>query len=515
MATPTMTAAPAGTLKPVLPLLSIINMAVGFFGLQIGFALQNANASRIFSSLGAEADTLALFWLAGPVTGLIIQPIVGYMSDRTWGRFGRRRPYFFAGALLASFALIFMPYSAALWIAASSLWILDSALNISMEPFRAFVGDNLNTKQRTLGYALQGFFIGAGGYVGSKLPEWATSLGASNTAEALAVPDSLKVAFIIGAGLLFASVLWTILTSREYTPDQLRAYEAADTSTLAQARQAERPVPSAGSFFASGFAALAVAALAIILVSTGIAERQLMVFVVMVVVLALMFLYNGARLKNGWKTNMVGSLMDDLATMPKLMKRLALVQFCSWFAFFTLWVYLNSAVTSYHFETTDPTSEAFGEGSLAVNNIFAVYSLVAWGFSLLIPVITRAIGLKPTYALSLLVGGLSFISILMFPPSLFWVSAVGIGIVWACVLTLPYAMLADALPADRMGTYMGIFNYFIVIPQLLVGTVMGTVLTKLLGGETVLTLVVGGSVMMLGALLLAFVPYSAPDRDSA
>ncbi len=497
--------------KPNLPILSILNMAVGFFGLQIGFALQNANASRIFSSLGAEASTLALFWLAGPVTGLIIQPIVGYMSDRTWTRFGRRRPYFFAGALLASIALIFMPYSPALWIAASSLWILDSALNISMEPFRAFVGDNLNTKQRTLGYALQGFFIGAGGYVGSKLPEWATKFGASNTADALAVPDSLKVAFLIGAGLLFISVLWTILTSSEYAPETLRAYESADTSELAKARQAERVVPGWQGFviWAVGFFALSLLTLALIL--TDVAERQLIVFTVMVAILGLLLLYNGLRLKGGHAAGMVGGLMDDLATMPLLMKRLALVQFCSWFAFFTLWVYLNSAVTSHHFGTTDPTSEAFGAGSLAVNNIFAVYSLMAWGFSLLIPVITRAIGLKTTYALSLLIGGLSFISIWLFPASLFWVSALGIGIVWACVLTLPYAMLADALPADRMGTYMGIFNYFIVIPQLLVGTVMGTVLSKLLGGETVLTLIVAGAVMMLGAVLLVFVPYKQAE----
>lgn len=499
--------------KPNLPILSILNMAVGFFGLQIGFALQNANASRIFSSLGAEASTLALFWLAGPVTGLIIQPIVGYMSDRTWTRFGRRRPYFFAGALLASIALIFMPYSPALWIAASSLWILDSALNISMEPFRAFVGDNLNTKQRTLGYALQGFFIGAGGYVGSKLPEWATKFGASNTADALAVPDSLKVAFLIGAGLLFISVLWTIVTSSEYAPETLRSYEAADTSELAKARQAERIVPAWQGFakWSVGFFVLSLLTFALIL--TEVAERQLIVFTVMVAILGLLLLYNGLRLKGGHKAGMVGGLMDDLATMPLLMKRLALVQFCSWFAFFTLWVYLNSAVTSHHFGTTDPTSEAFGDGSLAVNNIFAIYSLVAWGFSLLIPIITRAIGLKLTYALSLLIGGAAFISIWLLPASLFWVSALGIGVVWACVLTLPYAMLADALPADRMGTYMGIFNYFIVIPQLLVGTVMGTVLSKLLGGETVLTLIVAGAVMMLGAVLLVFVPYE-DMRDS-
>ncbi|MEP4051096.1 MAG: MFS transporter [Litorimonas sp.] len=505
------TASPRASLKPNLPLLSIFNMAIGFFGLQIGFALQNANGSRIFSSLGAEPDTLALYWLAGPVTGLVIQPIVGYFSDKTWTRFGRRRPYFLLGALLASFALVFMPNSSALWIAASSLWILDSAINISMEPFRAFVGDNLNTKQRTLGYAIQGFFIGAGGYVGSKLPEWATVLGASNTAEGLAVPDSVKLAFLIGAILLFASVLWTVLTSKEYTSEELRNFESADTSTLAIARQADRVVPPARSF---GLAAIGFAALSILtfgLIAVDVAERQLSVFAVMVGILAVLLGYNALRLKAARAPGMIGILMDDLATMPVLMKRLALVQFCSWFAFFTLWVYLQPAVTSFHFATTDTSTQAYGDGSLAVNNIFAVYSLVAWGFSLLIPLITRSIGLKPTYALSLIVGGLSFISIWQLPPNLFWLSAIGIGIVWACVLTLPYAILADALPAERMGTYMGIFNYFIVIPQLIVGTIMGTVLTKILGGESVLTLVIAGGVMMMGAILLVFVPYKEAE----
>ena len=503
---------PAAKPKPDLPILSVVNMAVGFFGLQMGFQLQAANASRVFSSLGAEPESLALFWLAGPVTGLIVQPIVGYFSDRTWTRWGRRRPYFLLGALLASFTLLFMPHSPALWIAAGSLWILDSALNISMEPFRAFVGDNLNSRQRTLGYALQGFFIGAGGYVGSKLPEWATALGASNTAAALSVPSSVKWAFAVGAGLLFLAVLWTVVTSREYSPEELAAHERADTSELGLARQRERVVPEAGWFFRSGGVAVLVAAGAFALIASGVADRQLSAFLVLAGVLGGLLVYNGLRLRSGGKAGMVGSLMDDLATMPLLMKRLALVQFCAWFAFFTLWVYLNSAVTSFHFGTTDTGSAAYGEGSLAVNDIFALYSLVAWGFALLIPVITRLIGVKTTFALALLVGGASMIGIRFLQPSMFWVAGLGIGVVWACVLTLPYTMLADALPADRMGTYMGIFNYFIVIPQLVVGTVMGSVLSGLLGGETVLTLVVGGSVMMLGAALLAVVPYKdAPE----
>ena len=493
--------------KPMQSLFAIINMAVGFFGLQIGFALQNANASRIFQSLGSEPDKLALFWLAGPVTGLIVQPIIGYMSDRTWGRYGRRRPYFFIGAILASLALIVMPYSPYLWMAAGSLWVLDSALNISMEPFRAFVGDNLNSRQRTLGYALQGFFIGAGGWLASKLPEFLTDAGVANTAAQGAVADSVKYSFIIGAGLLFVSVLWTVLSSREYDPDQLRAFEAADSSEMAKLRNAERVVPEPGFFSRWGGIGLALSLALLGVVLMGWAERQFAVFAALVGGFGAAFTYNAARLSRGGKPGMIGSLMDDFATMPLVMRRLAMVQFTSWFAFFILWVYLNSAVTSHHFGTTDTSSEAFGEGSLAVNNIFAVYSLVAWGFSLLIPFFTRVMGTKPFYALALLIGGASFAAIRFIEPDMFWLAATGIGIVWACVLTLPYTLLADALPPERMGTYMGIFNFFIVIPQLVVGTVMGAVLTSFLGGEPVRTLVVAGAVMALGALLLVFVPH--------
>ena len=493
--------------KPLQSLFAIVNMAVGFFGLQIGFALQNANASRIFQSLGSEADKLALFWLAGPVTGLIVQPIIGYMSDRTWGRFGRRRPYFSIGAILASLALIVMPYSPYLWMAAGSLWVLDSALNISMEPFRAFVGDNLNSRQRTLGYAIQGFFIGAGGWLASKLPEFLTNAGVANTAAGGAVADSVKYSFIIGAGLLFASVLWTVLTSKEYDPDTLKAFEAADTSDMAKLRGAERVVPAPSFFSRWGTVAIAFAAALIAAVYLLDTERQFIVFAILVGIGGLFFLYNANRLKAGRPADMIGSLMDDFATMPLVMRRLAAVQFTSWFAFFILWVYLNNAVTSFHFGTTDTSSEAFGDGSLAVNNIFAVYSLVAWGFSLLIPLFTRVIGTKPFYAIALVIGGASFASIRFIGPDMFWLAATGIGIVWACVLTLPYAILSDALPPERMGTYMGIFNFFIVIPQLVVGTVMGAVLTQFLGGESIRTLLVAGAVMASGALLLAFVPH--------
>ncbi|MGB3456240.1 MAG: MFS transporter [Litorimonas sp.] len=504
------TVPPAARLKPSLALFSIINMAVGFFGLQIGFALQNANASRIFQSLGADYGALPLFWLAGPVTGLIVQPIVGYFSDRTWNRFGRRRPYFLVGALLASFALIVMPTSPVLWIAASSLWILDSALNISMEPFRAFVGDNLNSRQRSAGYAAQGVFIGLGTYVGSKLPEWLGLIGYANTAPEGSVAPSVKMAFLVGAGILFLAVLYTVLTSKEYTPEELETFEANDNSALGQARRVEAVVPEPGFFSRWGFIAVALGIALIAAVFLLGTERQFIVFAMLVILVGIMFLYTSARLRSGRPSNMVSGLMSDLVTMPTLMKRLAAVQFTSWFAFFTLWVYLTPAVTFHHFGTSDTSTDAYGTGALAVNDIFALYGIVSMLFAAVIPLFTRLMGVKPFYALTLVIGGVSFAAIRFVDPSLFWLAATGIGIVWASVLVLPYVLLSDALPAARMGTYMGIFNYFIVIPQLVVGTLMGGVLNSLLGGDPSLTLVVAGGVMTLGAVLLIFVPYETP-----
>lgn len=514
-------------LKTNLSFFQIWNMAFGFFGLQIGFGLQNANASRIFQSLGADVNSLALFWLAGPVTGLIMQPIVGYLSDNTWGRFGRRRPYFFIGALLASVALLFMPHSPALWIAVSSLWILDASLNISMEPFRAFVGDKLSSHQRTLGYAMQGLMIGAGGWLASKLPNFLTNSGVSNQADIGTVPDSVIYAFMIGAVLLFASVLWTIVTTKEYSPEELAEFEAADTSELAQARQADRPVPPAAFFKKWG----AIITLLGVVLSACVfifeTEKQFIIFSCGVTITGLFFLWHGA-LRNAPK--MLGTVLDDLVTMPLIMKRLALVQFATWFAFFVMWVYSDPAFAAHHFGTTDASSEAYGTASLVKNNMFAVYNLVPIFFSLLIPFFTRNIGLKTTYAVALTLGGLGLIAIYALPMGQFlgdgikfgWftafetkflLSALGIGIAWTCVLTLPYAILADALPAEKMGTYMGIFNFFIVLPQLIVGTVMGPVIKTMFGGNAIYAIVLAGAVMVLGAILLMlFVPYKKPEQ---
>jgi maltose/moltooligosaccharide transporter len=500
--------------KPMMSFVSIVNMAFGFFGLQIGFALQNANSSRVFQSLGANVDELALFWLAAPMTGLIVQPIIGYLSDRTWGRFGRRRPYFFVGALLASVTLIFMPNSAYLWVAVGSLWILDASLNISMEPFRAFVGDNLNSRQRTLGYAMQGFFIGIGGYVASKLPNYLTAAGVSNTAAANDVPDSVKLAFLIGGILLFGSVLWTILTTKEYTPKELQGFEAAETSEVALMRQRPQAVPEAAFFTKWGAIISGLGAALIALVFAANTDKQFSIFAGLVLVTGVLFLMNSFFIKSGQTDNMLSGVLGDLVTMPTLMKWLAAVQFTSWFAFFIMWIYTTPAVAAYHFGAVEAGSEAYGQGSLAVNNLFALYNLVPILFSLILPLITRLIGLKLTYALALICGGLGLISIYFGGPSTFWLSAIGIGVAWASILILPYSILADALPAERMGTYMGIFNFFIVIPQIVVGTVMGAIVKNVFGGDAIYALLIGGGVMMLGAIILFFLPYKQPVKQT-
>jgi maltose/moltooligosaccharide transporter len=511
----------AAGVKPMQSLFAIINMAVGFFGLQIGFALQQNNGSRIFQSLGADMESLPLLWLAAPLTGLIVQPIVGYFSDRTWGRLGRRRPYFLAGAILASLALIFMPNSPYLWMAAGSLWVLDAALNISMEPFRAFVGDNLNSRQKATGYALQGVMIGIGGYVGSKLPVW---LSSGEVVSGEGVPENVKMAFLVGAGLLIVSILITVLTSKEYSPDELAAYEAADESDMAELRRAEaiKPDPQPGVFIRAGLVILALGLGAVFWIKFGNADKVFSVFAGLVLVTGALFLLNG--LMGARRGHFLGDVMGDLATMPLVMKRLAVVQFTSWFAFFIMWIYAVPAVASHHFDSRDAASSAYDAGANAVYGMFGVYNLIPIAMGLLLPLIVRGLGTKATYALGLFGGGVGLALLGLLPlgqylgdglafgginlfATQFTLSAVLIGIAWSCVLVLPYTILADALPPAKMGLYMGIFNFFIVLPQIIVATLMGPLLKTFLGNDPMNAMLVGGAVMALGAVLLIFVPH--------
>ncbi|WP_218134600.1 MFS transporter [Hymenobacter lapidiphilus] len=435
MASPTATASADTRAKPRLSFWQIWNMSFGFLGIQFGFALQNANVSRIFETLGGTE--IALYWLAAPLTGMLVQPIIGYMSDRTWSpKWGRRRPYFMVGAILASLALLVMPNVTALWMAVGMLWIMDSSINISMEPFRALVGDLLPSEQRTTGFAAQTFFIGVGAVVASSLPWMFTNwFGISNTAPAGQIPLSVKYAFYIGGAVFLAAVLWTVFNTKEYPPDNLEEFEEEKRRT-------------------AGF-------------------------------------WNGIR-----------ESFAGIFNMPKTMVQLAVVQFFSWLALFSMWIYTTPAVTSHIYHTTDTTSKLYNEGADWVGICFAVYNGVSAIAALLLPAVARATSRRFTHLLCLVAGGLGLISIVFIQdPNMLLLSMVGVGIAWASILSVPYAMLAGALPANKMGYYMGVFNFFIVLPQIVAGLILGFFTKNVFHGEAVYTLVLGGCSMIIAGLL--------------
>ena len=423
--------------KPRLSFWQIWNMSFGFLGIQFGFALQNGNMSRIFETMGAKQDELAFLWLAAPTTGLVIQPIIGYLSDRTWSpRWGRRRPFFLVGAICASLALLVMPHVSALWMAAGMLWIMDSSINISMEPFRALVGDMLPSNQRTTGFGAQTFFIGIGAVVGSLLPYIFTKwLHFDNVAPAGQISPSLKYAFYTGGLIYFLAVLWTVIRTREYPPENLAEFEAEKART-------------------AGF-------------------------------------------WHGVKESFAG-----ISDMPRTMRQLAVVQFFSWLALFSLWIYATPAITSHIYHTSDTTSKLYNEGADWVNVCFSVYNGVSALAALALPVIARATSRRVTHLLCLTAGGLGLISIYFVQsPQLLLLSMVGVGVAWASILSIPYAMLAGALPANKMGYYMGVFNFFIVLPQMVAGVTLGFLTKNVFHNQPVLTLVFGGCAMILSGLL--------------
>ncbi|WP_223827731.1 MFS transporter [Hymenobacter armeniacus] len=435
MAAPTAAPTTSTSVKPRLSFWQIWNMSFGFLGIQFGFALQNANVSRIFETLGGTE--IALYWLAAPLTGLLVQPIIGYLSDRTWSpRWGRRRPFFLVGAILASIALLVMPNVTALWMAVGMLWIMDSSINISMEPFRALVGDLLPSEQRTTGFAAQTFFIGVGAVVASSLPWVFTNVfHVANTAPAGEIPPSVRYSFIIGGIVFFLAVLWTVLRTKEYPPENIAEFEAE------KARSA-------------GFA-------------------------------------------NGFRESFMG-----IFEMPKTMRQLAVVQFFSWLALFSMWIYTTPAITSHIYHTSDTTSKLYNEGADWVGICFAVYNGVSALAALLLPAIARATSRRFTHMLCLTAGGLGLISMYFIQdPKLLLLSMVGVGVAWASILSVPYAMLAGALPSNKMGYYMGVFNFFIVIPQVVAGLILGFFTKHLFHNESILTLVLGGVSMIISGLL--------------
>lgn len=426
--------------KKRLSFWQIWNMSFGFLGIQFGFALQNANVSRIFQTLGASIDNIPILWIAAPTTGLIIQPIIGYMSDRTWGRLGRRRPFFLTGAILASLALLFMPMSPALWMAAGMLWILDASINVSMEPFRALVADLLPSEQRTMGFAVQSFFIGVGAVVASALPyifnNW---LGVANTAPQGEIPDSVRYSFIAGAIAFISAVTWTVVKTKEYPPENLEKFREHKQQT---------------SGLLTGF----------------------------------------------------NEIISNFGKMPKTMIQLAVVQYFSWFALFAMWIYSTAAVTEHIYLTTDTSSELYNEGANWVGVLFAAYNGFAAVAAFLLPWIAGKTSRKTVHMISLLTGGIGLISFFFIKdPNLLIFSMLAVGLAWASILSMPYAILAGALPADKMGVFMGIFNFFIVIPQITAATILGFLLKHLFGEQAVYMLVLGGASMILAGILVLFV----------
>lgn len=474
--------------KPALSFWQIWNMCFGFLGIQFGFALQNANVSRIFQTLGAEMETLPVLWIAAPLTGLIVQPIVGYYSDRTWTRLGRRRPYFLYGALCTSLALLVMPNSPALWVAAGMLWIMDASINVSMEPFRAFVADQLPPKQRPAGYAMQSFFIGIGAVVASALPWLLTRAGVANTA-AGGVPDNVRYAFYLGAAVLFAAVGWTVLRTREYAPELLRSFSDA------------RPVPprriDRERVRRQGLAWAAAGLLGIGAIFHFGWDAQLYLLASGVVVYGLALLY----LSRGEVRNAFATIMADLHDMPQAMRKLAVVQFFSWFALFAMWIFTTPAVTSAHFGSSDPATAAYNAGADWVGVLFAAYNGFAALAAIVIPWMVRALGLRLSHLVNLWVGALAFGSFLIIrDPDWLLLSMVGVGFAWASILSLPYALLSDNLPAEKMGLYMGIFNFFIVIPQLVAASLLGLLLKTFFAGQPLYALVIGAVSLFIAGL---------------
>ena len=437
-------------IKPRLSFWQLWNMSFGFFGIQFGFALQNANTSRIFSTLGADPDNLALYWLAAPVTGLLVQPIIGYLSDNTWHpKWGRRRPFFFIGAVLAAIALFLMPNSAALWMAVAVLWMMDAAINVSMEPFRAFVGDKLDASQQTAGYAMQTFFIGCGAVIASLLPVFFESMGVSNEAVGGMIPETVRYSFYAGGAIFFLAVLWTVVSADELPPPDMDAFNAE--------RKHSR--------------------------SFGVAVKE---------------------------------ILGGFAKMPKTMVQLAFVQFFTWIALFAMWIYTGSAIADNVWGTTDAQSSNFQAAGSFVGVMFAVYSGVSALAAFLLPVFARATSRKTVHATCLAIGGLSLASlVLITDKNMLMLPMIGVGLAWASILTMPYAILAGSLPAKRMGYFMGLFNFFVVIPQIVSGLLLGGVTKHFFGGHTVMTVALGGASMLLAAVLTLFVTDRAAPVKAA
>lgn len=446
-----------GVEKPRLNFGEIWNMNFGFLGIQFGWALQLANMSAIYTKLGAEPEKIPILWLAGPVTGLLVQPVIGAMSDRTWNRLGRRRPYFLAGAILASIALFLMPDSQALWFAASLLWVLDASINVSMEPFRAFVADKLNSRQRTTGFIMQSFFIGVGATLANALPIIFRQLGVSGVT-ANGVPYTVQYSFKIGAVAFLLCVLWTVFSTREYPPadmDEFKRMRAENPGFRGLIREVVREIPQA------------------------------------------------------------------LSEMPRTMKQLAVVQIFTWLGLFCMWMFFG-LTTAYHvFNAPDSKSEIFDRGIEWAGWCFSIYSLVCFLVAFVLPRLAQSLSRKLVHGISLLLGGLSLLSIyFIHDPSTLQFTMIGVGIAWASILSMPYAILAGAIPKDKMGVYMGVFNFFIVIPEIIAALSFEQLVKHVFANNPLYVVMLGGASLLIAALCVAQVddriePESMPAENGS
>jgi maltose/moltooligosaccharide transporter len=492
------------TAKPQLNFWQIWNMCFGFMGIQFGFALQNSNVSRIFQTLGADYGNMAILWVAAPITGLIVQPIIGYMSDNTWGRLGRRRPYFLFGAIAASLSLFIMPNSPTLWMAAGMLWIMDASINISMEPFRAFVGDMLPKKQQPTGFAMQSFFIGVGSVVASALPWMLTNwFDVSNTAAAGSLPDSVKFAFYAGGIIFLLAVLWTIYSTKEYSPQQLQDFAKNDDPHFTEHNQSTPGRSSAKYFKASAvWLLLGTVLTAIVAINVERLDHSLFILTGGFIFFGLCQLIAGYLALNKRLDNGFSHIMADLFNMPETMRQLAVVQFFSWFPFFAMWTYTTAAITSHHYGTSDVTSKVYNEGADWVGILFSTYNLTAVAAAVSIPFVVRWFSLRTAHMINLALGGLGFISFIFIEDPVWLIaSMIGVGFAWASILSVPYAILAGALPVNKMGLYMGIFNFFIVLPQILAASILGFLITKVFDNQPIYALIVGGVSMLIAGVL--------------
>lgn len=492
--------------KPQLSLQSVINMSVGFLGIQFAFGLQNANMSRIFQTLGAEIESIPGLWIAAPLTGLLIQPVIGHMSDHTWlGKLGRRRPYFLIGTILACLALFAFPNVAVLKVAAILLWLLDASINISMEPFRAFVGDMLPDNQRTSGFAMQSFFIGVGAVISSALPWILEKFDVATTAPAGVLPDTVKYSFYAGAAVYFLAICYTVFTTKEYSPEEMKEYGEIDES--AAVKNIKTPYQK---FFSSGavwFLIGAVLTIALYIYNTSQSdekqrlEKELYVLSCGIAAFGLFQLLAGIFYKNKSENGLV-EIIDDLNFLPATMKQLAVVQFFSWFALFAMWIYSTPALAQNIYNTTDTTSAEYNKIGNWVGVMFAFYNGFAALFAFLLPVLAKKLSRPKAHMIALIAGGLGLITYLIFKnENLLLISMAGVGFAWASILAMPYSMLTQSLPAHKMGVYMGIFNFFIVIPQILAATLLGFFTKHLFNNQAIYALVLGGCSMIIAAVL--------------